>query len=103
MRDGSVLVSYFMTDNDSYTLRTILLVNQSQVRTLAKHFPPEEHDTFYSHTQRAFSQGNLAEIDGRVYVFTCKRFEKNRIEVRDKNVVNVFHRFSNVFLFNGYL
>lgn len=57
------------------------LVNQQQVRSLAKKFPAEEHDTFYSHTQRAFSKGNYAEAEGRTYVFTCKKVEKNRLEV----------------------
>lgn len=57
------------------------LVNQHQVRILAKQFPPEEHDSFYSHTQRAFSHGNHVEADGRQYVFNCKTTEKNRLEV----------------------
>ncbi len=57
------------------------LVNQQQVRALAKRFPPEEHDTFYSHTQRAFSKGNHSEIDSKNYVFSCKKIEKNRLEV----------------------
>jgi hypothetical protein len=56
-------------------------VNQHQVRTLAKIFPPEAHDSFYSHTQRAFSKGNHSESDGRTYVFNCKKTEKNRLEV----------------------
>jgi hypothetical protein len=56
-------------------------LNQQQVRTLAKKFPPEEHDTFYSHTQRAFSKGNHSEVDGKNYVFSCKKTEKNRLEV----------------------
>ena len=60
----------------------ICLVNQSQVRTLAKNYPPEEHDSFYSHTQRAFSKGNHAEQDGKTYIFSCKKVEKNRLEVR---------------------
>lgn len=58
------------------------LVNQQQVRTLAKKFPHEEHDTFYSHTQRAFSKGNHSETDGKNYVFHCKKNDKNRMEVR---------------------
>lgn len=67
---------YIIVDSFKY-----FLVNQTQVRILAKKFPPEEHDTFYSHTQRAFSKGNHSEIDGKTYVFTCKKIEKNRLEV----------------------
>ncbi|CAF3082161.1 unnamed protein product [Rotaria socialis] len=63
-------------------------LNQNQVRALAKKFPPEEHDTFYSHTQRAFSKGNHSEIDGRTYVFTCKIIEKNRLEFVWKQMVD---------------
>jgi hypothetical protein len=56
-------------------------VNQQQVRLLAKTFPAEAHDSFYSHTQRAFSKGNNADSDGRAYVFNCKKTDKNRLEV----------------------
>ncbi len=64
------------------------LVNQQQVRALAKKFPPEEHDTFYSHTQRAFSKGNHSEVDGKNYVFNCKKTEKNRLEFVWKQMVD---------------
>ncbi|CAF0916131.1 unnamed protein product [Rotaria sordida] len=63
-------------------------LNQHQVRILAKKFPPEEHDTFYSHTQRAFSKGNHSEIDGKIYVFNCKKLEKNRLEFVWKQMVD---------------
>ncbi|CAF2672943.1 unnamed protein product [Rotaria sp. Silwood2] len=56
------------------------VVNQEQVRILAKKFPFESNDSFYSHTQRAFSKGNTTEIDGRTYVFNCKKLDKNRLE-----------------------
>jgi len=55
-----------------------ILVNQDQIRILAKKFPLETNDSFYSHTQRAFSKG---QIDGKTYVFNCKKLEKNRLEV----------------------
>ncbi len=48
----------------------------------AKKFPAEEYDTFYSHTQRAFSKGNHCEHDGKTYVFNFKKVEKNRLQVR---------------------
>ena len=79
-------------DRHAYVLRYLILsmhpmrlfsVNQHQVRTLAKRFPAEEHDSFYSHTQRAFSQGNHAENSERTYAFTCKKTDKNRLEVND--------------------
>ncbi len=57
------------------------IVNQEQVRILAKRFPSESNDSFYSHTQRAFSKGNKAKIHGRTYVFNCKKLDKNRLEV----------------------
>ncbi|CAF0867186.1 unnamed protein product [Rotaria sp. Silwood1] len=63
-------------------------LNQHQVRALAKKFPHEEHDTFYSHTQRAFSKGNHSEADGKTYVFTCKKLEKNRLEFVWKQMVD---------------
>ncbi|CAF0963938.1 unnamed protein product [Rotaria sp. Silwood1] len=56
------------------------VVNQEQVRTLAKKFPSESNDSFYSHTQRAFSKGNTAEIDGRTYVFNCKKLDNNGLQ-----------------------
>ncbi|CAF0999040.1 unnamed protein product [Rotaria sordida] len=56
------------------------VLNQEQVRILAKKFPSESNDSFYSHTQRAFSKGNTATIDGRSYVFNCKKLDKNRLE-----------------------
>jgi hypothetical protein len=58
-----------------------ILVNQEQVRILAKKFPLETNDSFYSHTQRAFSKGNKADIDGKTYAFHCKKLDKNRLEV----------------------
>lgn len=64
------------------------LVNQQQVRTLAKKFPHEEHDTFYSHTQRAFSRGNHAETEGKTYVFNCKKTDKKTLDVKQKNQFN---------------
>lgn len=57
------------------------LVNQDQVRILAKKFPTETKDSFYSHTQRAFSKGNQTAIDGKTYIFNCKKLDKNRLEV----------------------
>ncbi|UJR20535.1 hypothetical protein I4U23_023662 [Adineta vaga] len=56
------------------------VINQEQVRLLAKKFPSESNDSFYSHTQRAFSNGNKTETDGRSYVFNCKKLDKNRLE-----------------------
>ena len=76
---------------DNYSIR-IHLVNQQQVRLLAKKFPPEQHDSFYSHTQRAFSKGNRSEIDGKTYVFNCKGLEKNRLEVIAYQMVIIIFR-----------
>ncbi|CAM4951281.1 unnamed protein product [Rotaria socialis] len=56
------------------------ILNEEQIRVLAKKFPSESNDSFYSHTQRAFSKGNTTKIDGRTYVFTCKNLEHNRLE-----------------------
>ncbi len=58
-----------------------ILVDQDQVRILAKKFPSETSDSFYSHTQRAFSKGHKATNDGKTYVFNCKKLDKNRLEV----------------------
>ena len=62
-----------------------IVVNREQVRLLAKKFPSESADSFYSHTQRAFSKGNKADADGKSYVFNCKKLDKNRVEVRVQN------------------
>jgi hypothetical protein len=58
------------------------LVNRNQVHALASKFPPEAHDSFYSHTQRAFSKGNETESDGRSYAFTCRKIDTDGLEVR---------------------
>lgn len=63
-------------------------LNQQQVRALAKKFPREEHDTFYSHTQRAFSKGNHAEGEGKTYVFTCKKNDKKTLDFIWKEMVD---------------
>ncbi|CAF0729543.1 unnamed protein product [Adineta steineri] len=63
-------------------------LTQQQVKMLAKRFPPEQFDTFYSHTQRAFSKGNHSEADGKTYVFHCKKVEKNRLEFVWKQMVD---------------
>lgn len=42
----------------------------------------ETNDSFYSHTQRAFSKGKQAHINGGKYVFHCKKFDTNRLEVK---------------------
>ncbi len=65
----------------TFIYKSNFLVNQEEVRILAKKFPLETNDSFYSHTQRAFSKGNKAQMDGRTYVFNCKKLDKNRIEV----------------------
>ncbi|CAF1444928.1 unnamed protein product [Adineta steineri] len=56
------------------------VLDQEHVRILAKKFPSESNDSFYPHTQRAFSKGNNTNVDGKTYVFTCKKLDKNRLE-----------------------
>lgn len=63
-------------DENIYAFR-INLVDEKQIQNLARKFPNETNDSFYSHTQRAFSQSNK---DSK-YIYTCKKIDKNRIEV----------------------
>jgi len=58
------------------------------VKILARMYPPEAQDSFYSHTQRAFSKGNSITGDSRAYVFNCKKLEKNRLEFVWKQIVD---------------
>ena len=78
----------FSCGSDALTLFSNASVNEEQVRILAKKFPSESKDSFYSHTQRAFSKGNKAEADGRSYVFNCKKLDKNRLEVSGTRMSN---------------